>query len=33
MDNLETLNALLDMTTEAEELACDVEKSERLRSP
>lgn len=32
MDNLETLNALLDMTKEAEELACDVEKSERLRS-
>ena len=32
MDNLETLNALLDMTMEAEELASDVEKSERLRS-
>ena len=32
MDNLETLNALLDMTKEAEELASDVEKSERLRS-
>lgn len=32
MDNLDTLNALLDMTTEAEELAPDVEKSERLRS-
>ena len=31
MDNLETLNALLDMTKEAEELASDVEKSERLR--
>ena len=32
MDNLDTLNALLDMTTEAEKLASDVEKSERLRS-
>ena len=32
MENLETLNALLDMTKEAEELASDVEKSERLRS-
>ena len=32
MDNLETLNALLDMTKEAEELASDIEKSERLRS-
>ncbi|SRR6266568_5471698 len=32
MDNLETLNALLDMTKEAEELASDVLKSERLRS-
>jgi hypothetical protein len=32
MDNLETLDALLDMTKEAEELASDVEKSERLRS-
>jgi hypothetical protein len=32
MDNLETLNALLDMTKEAEELASDVEKSEHLRS-
>ena len=32
MDNLETLNALLDMTMEAEELASDFEKSERLRS-
>jgi len=32
MDNLEMLNALLDMTKEAEELASDVEKSERLRS-
>ena len=32
MDNLETLNALLDMTKEAEEMASDVEKSERLRS-
>jgi len=32
MDNLETLNALLDMTKEAEELASDCEKSERLRS-
>jgi hypothetical protein len=31
MDNLETLNALLDMTKEAEELASDIEKSERLR--
>jgi hypothetical protein len=32
MDNLETLNALLDMAKEAEELASDVEKPERLRS-
>ena len=32
MDNLETLDALLDMTKEAEELASDVEKSDRLRS-
>ncbi|MGA8741611.1 MAG: hypothetical protein WB561_10545 [Terracidiphilus sp.] len=32
MDNLETLNALLDMTKEAEELASNVEKPERLRS-
>ncbi len=32
MDNLETLNALLDMTKEAEELASDIEKSELLRS-
>ncbi len=32
MDNLQTLNALLDMTKEAEELASDIEKSERLRS-
>jgi hypothetical protein len=32
MDNLHTLNALLDMTIEAEELASDIEKSERLRS-
>ena len=32
MDNLETLNALLDMTKEAEELASDIEKPERLRS-
>jgi hypothetical protein len=31
MDNLETLSALLDMAKEAEELASDVEKSERLR--
>ena len=31
MDNLATLNALLDMAKEAEELASDVEKSERLR--
>ncbi|MGA8086605.1 MAG: hypothetical protein WCA10_04815 [Terracidiphilus sp.] len=31
MDNLEMLNALLDMTTEAEELASDIEKPERLR--
>jgi len=31
VDNLETLSALLDMTKEAEELASDVEKSERLR--
>jgi len=32
MDNLETLNAMLDMTKEAEELASDIEKSELLRS-
>jgi hypothetical protein len=32
MDNLDTLNALLDMTKEAEELASDVERSEHLRS-
>lgn len=32
MDNLETLAALLDMTKEAEELALDIEKSDRLRS-
>ena len=32
MDNLETLNALLDMTVEAQELASDIEKSEHLRS-
>lgn len=32
MDNLEILNALLDMTKEAEELASDVEKPEHLRS-
>ena len=31
MDNLETLNALLDMTNEAEELASEIEKPERLR--
>jgi hypothetical protein len=31
MDNLETLNALLDLTKEAEEWASDIEKSERLR--
>jgi len=31
MDSLETLNALLDMTKEAEELSSDLEKSERLR--
>jgi hypothetical protein len=31
MDNLETLNALLDMTIEAAELASDIEKPERLR--
>jgi len=31
MDTLETLNALLDMTREAEELVSDVEKSEHLR--
>lgn len=31
MDNLETLAALLDMTTEAEELTSDIDKSERLR--
>jgi hypothetical protein len=33
MDTLETLNALLDMTKEAEELVSDVEKSEHLRLP
>ena len=32
MDNLDTLNSLLDMTTEAEELASNFGKSERLRS-
>lgn len=32
MDNLETLNALLDMTKEAEELTSDIGKSEHLRS-
>lgn len=32
MNDLETLNALLDMTREAEEWASAVEKSERLRS-
>ena len=32
MDNLETLNALLDMTKEAQELASYIEKPERLRS-
>jgi hypothetical protein len=32
LDNLETLNALLDMTKEAEEWASDIEKPERLRS-
>ena len=32
MDNLATLNALLDMAKEAEELASDVEKPEHLRS-
>ncbi len=32
MNDLETLNALLDMTTEAEEWASAVQKSERLRS-
>jgi hypothetical protein len=31
MNDLETLAALLDMTKEAEELASDIEKSERLR--
>jgi hypothetical protein len=31
MDNLETLNALLDMTKEAEDLASEIEKSEHLR--
>lgn len=31
MDSLEMLRTLLQMTTEAEELASDVEKSERLR--
>ena len=32
MNDLETLDALLDMTKEAEELASDIEKPERLRS-
>lgn len=32
MDNLETLNALLDMTKVAEELTSDIGKSEHLRS-
>ena len=32
MDQVETLNALLDMTMEAEELASDTEKSEHLKS-
>ena len=32
MDSLDTLNALLEMTEEAEELSSEVEKSERLRS-
>ncbi len=32
MDNLQTLNALLDMAKEVEELASHVEKSDRLRS-
>lgn len=32
MNHLETLNALLDMAKEAEELVSDVEKSDRLRS-
>jgi hypothetical protein len=32
MNDLETLNALFDMTREAEEWASAVEKSERLRS-
>ena len=32
MDNLGTLHALLDMAKEAEELASQVEKPERLRS-
>ena len=32
VDNLATLNALLDRTTEAEGLASEIEKSERLRS-
>jgi hypothetical protein len=32
MNDLETLNALLDMTREAEEWASAVEKSERIRS-
>jgi hypothetical protein len=31
MNDLETLDAMLDMTKEAEELASDIEKSERLR--
>jgi hypothetical protein len=32
MNDLDTLNALLDITMEAEEWASDVEKTERLRS-
>jgi hypothetical protein len=31
MNDLETLDALLDMTKEAEELASDIQKPERLR--
>jgi hypothetical protein len=31
MDNLDTLNALLNMTKEAAKLASDIEKPERLR--
>ena len=31
MDNLPTLNALLDMTREAENLASEIQKPERLR--